>query len=53
MANSVDPDQSAPSVLSGFELFAQNCLSENLGSLRYCMSYTRKVPVNMFPFLKF
>ena len=28
IANSVDPDQTA--------LFAQTCLSENLGSLRYC-----------------
>ena len=28
MANRVDPDQTAP-------LFAQACLSENLGSLRY------------------
>ena len=32
MANSVDPDQTAP---SGSILFAQACLSENLGSLRY------------------
>ena len=31
MANSVDPDQTAP----GSTLFAQTCLSENLGSLRY------------------
>ena len=29
MANSVDPDQTAPS------LFGQTCLSENLGSLEY------------------
>ena len=36
-ANSEDPDQTAPlgAVLSGSALFAQNCLSENLGSLRY------------------
>ena len=34
MANSVDPDQTAP-VQSGTALFAQACLSENLGSLRY------------------
>ena len=36
MANSVDPDQTAPlgAVWSGFALFAQACLSENLGSLR-------------------
>ena len=32
MANSVDPDQTAP---LGSTLFAQTCLSENLGSLRY------------------
>ena len=37
MANSVDPDQTAPlgAVWSGSTLFAQNCLSENLGKLRY------------------
>ena len=37
MANSVDPDQTAPLgvVWSGSALFAQACLSENLGSLRY------------------
>ena len=29
MANSVDPNQTAPA------LFAQTCLSENLGTLRY------------------
>ena len=36
MANSVDPDQTAPlgAVWSGSTLFAQACLSENLGSLR-------------------
>ena len=33
MANSVDPDQTAPLVWSGSALFAQVCLSENLGSL--------------------
>ena len=35
--NSVDPDQTAPlgAVWSGSALFAQTCLSENLGSLRY------------------
>ena len=35
MANSVDPDQTAPlgAVWSGSALFAQACLSENLGSL--------------------
>ena len=34
MANSVDPDQTAP-VWSGSALFAQAYLSKNLGSLRY------------------
>ena len=36
MANSVDPDQTAPlgAVWSGSALFAHNCLSENLGTLR-------------------
>ena len=42
MANSVDPDQTAPlgAVWSESALFAQAYLSENLGSLRYicCMS---------------
>ena len=38
MANSVDPDQTAPplgAVFSGSALFAHTYLSENLGSLRY------------------
>ena len=36
MANSVDPDQTAPLAdWSGSALFAQTCLSENLGSLRH------------------
>ena len=37
MANSVDPDQNAPlgAVWSGSALFAQICLSENLGTLPY------------------
>ena len=37
MANSVDPDQTAPleTVWSGSALFAQAYLSENLGSLWY------------------
>ena len=36
IANSVDPDQTAPlgAVWSGSALFAQTCLSENLGKLR-------------------
>ena len=36
MANSVDPDQTAlGAVWSGSALFAQTCLSENLGKLWY------------------
>ena len=37
IANSVDPDQTAPlgAVWSESALFAQTCLSENLGSLWY------------------
>ena len=37
IAKSVDPDQTAPlgAVWSGSALFAQTCLSENLGKLRY------------------
>ena len=37
MANSVDSDQTPPpgAVWSGSSLFAQTCLSENLGLLRY------------------
>ena len=40
MANSVDPDQTAPlgAVWSGSALFAQAYLSEDLGSLRYVSS---------------
>ena len=36
MANSVDPDQTVPlgAVWSGSTLFAQTCLSGNLGTLR-------------------
>ena len=39
MANSVDPDQTAPlgAVWSGSALFAQEYLSEHLGSLRYTL----------------
>ena len=41
----VDPDQTAPlgAVWSGSALFAQACLSENLGTLRY---FSRKNPKN-------
>ena len=37
MANSVDPDQTAPleAVWSGSSLFAQTCLSENFWTLWY------------------
>ena len=37
IANSVDPDQTAPlgAVLSESALFAETCLSENLETLRY------------------
>ena len=40
MANSVDPDQTAPlgAVWSGSALLAQTYLSENLGSLMYSYS---------------
>ena len=43
MANSVDPDQTAPlgAVWSGSALFAQAYLSENLGSLRYIVFMLR------------
>ena len=41
IANSVDPDPTAPlgAVGSRSALFAQTCLSENLGSLRYAMLF--------------
>ena len=44
MANSVDPDQTAPlrAVWSGSALFAQAYLSENLGSLRYLILWALK-----------
>ena len=35
IANSVSPDQTAPIVWPESALFAQTCLSENLGTLRY------------------
>ena len=37
IANSVDPDQTAAlgAIWSGSALFAQTCLSENLGTLPY------------------
>ena len=38
VANRLDPDQTAPlgTVWCGSALFAQTCLPENLGKLRYC-----------------
>ena len=41
MANSVDPDQTAPvgAVWSRSALFAQTYLSENVGSLRYIFKF--------------
>ena len=39
ISDSVDPDQTAPlgAVWSGSALFAQTCLSENSGTLQYCV----------------
>ena len=47
MANSVDPDQTAPlgAVWSGSALFAQAYLSENLGTLQYRSSLNLQVLV--------
>ena len=42
IANSVDPDQTAPplrAVWSGSALFAQTCLSENFVTLWYLLQY--------------
>ena len=41
IANGVDPDPTAPlgAVWSESALFAQTCLSENLGTLRYASIY--------------
>ena len=49
IANSVDPDQTAPlgAVWSGSALFAQACLSENLGSLRYLQDYFMNYLMNI------
>ena len=45
MANSVDPDQTAPQEQSdlGLHCLPQACLSENLGSLRYITFYYDKI----------
>ena len=52
MANSVDPDQTAPlgAVWSGSALFAQAYLSENLGSLQYQVSVlTAIILLSIYP----
>ena len=51
MANSVDPDQTAPlgAVWSGSALFAQSYLSENLGSLRYSLELPCRGDSNEYP----
>ena len=50
MANSVDPDQTAPAVWSGSALFAQAYLSKNLGSLWYIANLMPRfaLPENLF-----
>ena len=50
MANSVDPDQTAPlgAVWSGSALFAQANLSENLGSLRYTVCTNLSVRILIY-----
>ena len=47
IANSVDPDQTAPlgAVWSESALFAQTYMSENFGSLRYQVEQILKVGV--------
>ena len=53
IANSVDPDQTAPlgAVWSESALFAQTCLSENLGTLLVllsdftCTDWTRNIDI--------
>ena len=51
MANSVDPDQTAPlgAVWSGSALFAKAYLSENLGSLRYMVLWRQTESINELP----
>ena len=52
MANGVDPDQNQTppleAVWSGSTLFAQTCLSENLGTLRYIKRYIFKIYYSNF-----
>ena len=47
IANSVDPDQTAPlgAVWSGSTLFAQTSQSENLGTLRYTSVFLEDSPI--------
>ena len=51
MANSADPDQTAPlgAVWSGSALFAQAYLSENLGSLWYKKTAPPSPPLPTLP----
>ena len=49
MANSVDPDQTAP--ISGSALFAQVCLSENLGSLPYHQNCSQNLQTAQITFV--
>ena len=51
LANSEDPDQTAPlgAVWSGSALFAQTYLSENLGSLLYCILEKSRPPLSLLP----
>ena len=53
IANSVDPDQTAPlgAVWSGSTLFAQTYLSENLGSLQYILQPQTNATVNWIGYL--
>ena len=44
--DSDQPDQTAPPVWTGSTLFAQTCLSDNLGSLRYRSLYESKNNTN-------
>ena len=47
IANSVDPDQTAPlgAIWSGSILFAQTCQSKNLGALRYTSVFLEDSPM--------
>ena len=55
MANSVDPDQTAPlaAVWSGSALFAQAYLSENLASLRKCsFFFNEQLSICILPIIR-